>query len=123
MSPGLTPAGAPGQFRLEGAAGFGQARTLLAAGERLFSGIPAVSVDLGGVTQVDSATLALLLEWRRLAARQGHAVAYTGLPERLVALARLSGVSGLIGADGASPAGAQGAAAGSPPAPASSSSP
>jgi phospholipid transport system transporter-binding protein len=109
VSPGLTPAGAAGQFRLEGAAGFGQARTLLAAGERLFSGVQAVTVDLGGVTQVDSATLALLLEWRRLAARQGCAVTYTGLPQRLVALARLSGVAGIIGAGPTEPGGAQGA--------------
>jgi phospholipid transport system transporter-binding protein len=115
VSPGLTPAGVPGQFRLEGAAGFGQARTLLAAGERLFAGLPAVSVDLGGVTQVDSATLALLLEWRRLAARRGNAVTYTGLPGRLVALARLSGVAGLIGAAEAAPEGAQGAGPASSP--------
>lgn len=115
MSPGLTPAGAPGQFRLEGAAGFGQARTLLAAGERLFAGLPAVTVDLAGVTQVDSATLALLLEWRRLAASRGHAVAYAGLPARLVALARLSGVAGLISAVETAPGGAQGAGSASSP--------
>jgi phospholipid transport system transporter-binding protein len=115
VSPGLTPAGAAGQFRLEGAAGFGQARTLLAAGERLFAGWPAVSVDLAGVTQVDSATLALLLEWRRLAARRGHAVTYTGLPARLVALARLSGVAGLIGAADAAPGRGQGAGTASSP--------
>lgn len=115
MSPGLAPAGAPGRFRLEGAAGFGQARGLLAAGERLFASLPAVTVDLGGVTQVDSATLALLLEWRRLAVRRGQAVTYTGLPGRLAALARLSGVAGLLGVGAAGPGGLQGAGEASSP--------
>lgn len=109
MSVGLAPAALPGQFRLEGPAGFAQARALLAAGEQLFAGLPAVSVDLAGVTHVDSATLALLLEWRRLAGRNGQVVTYTGLPERLVALARLSGVAALIGAGDPS-SGAQGTA-------------
>lgn len=115
MSPGLAPGGAPGQFRLEGAAGFGQVRALLAAGERLFAGQPAVSVDLGGVTQVDSATLALLLEWRRFASSRGYAVTYTGLPDRLVALARLSGVADLIGAGSPASGSTQGAGSSSSP--------
>jgi phospholipid transport system transporter-binding protein len=117
VTEGLQPAGAPGQFRLAGRAGFAEAKRLLAASRQLFAAAPAVTVDLAGLTHVDSATLALLLEWRRVAARSGKRVAYTGLPARLKALAKLSGVAALLG-DGDAPD--QGAAS-SPVAPGSSS--
>jgi phospholipid transport system transporter-binding protein len=103
---GLAADGDGGRFRLTGPAGFRQAAALLAAGERLFDTAPAVTVDLAGVTAVDSATLALLLEWQRQGRHRGRPVAFTGMPERLAALAQLSGVAGLLaGASPGAPAG------------------
>lgn len=103
---GLAADGGGGRFRLTGPAGFRQAAALLAAGERLFDAAPAVTVDLAGVTAVDSATLALLLEWQRQGRQRGRPVAFTGMPGRLAALAQLSGVAGLLA--GASPGAAAG---------------
>ena len=118
MSSALEPAGAPGQFRLTGPAGFRHAARLLEAGNRLFDAAPTISVDLSGVTDVDSATLALLLEWQRLGNRRGRPVAFTGMPSRLAALAKLSGVAQLL----ASASDGQGAAS-APASPAASGSP
>jgi phospholipid transport system transporter-binding protein len=62
---------------------------------QLFNGHP-VTVDLGGVTGVDSAAVSLLLEWQRAAAAAGQTIHFTNLPAALRSLAELYGVSGLI---------------------------
>lgn len=69
---------------------------LLAQGNGLFSA-PAVTVDLGAVTEVDSSALSLLLEWRREALRNGRAIRYRNLPANLKSLADLYGVTELLG--------------------------
>ena len=52
-------------------------------------------IDLGGVTDVDSAAVALALEWQRQAA--GENLAFENVPEAMRNLARLYGVSDLLG--------------------------
>ena len=54
-------------------------------------------VDLSGVTEVDSAAVSLLLEWRRAAARANRRVDFFNLPNNLRSLADLYGVSRLLG--------------------------
>ena len=63
---------------------------------RVFAG-PEVTVDLSGVTEVDSAAVSLLLEWRRAAAQASRRIQYTNIPAHLKSLADLYGVAGLIG--------------------------
>lgn len=75
---------------------FGSAGALLEAGRQQFDGKAAVVVNLQGVTQADSAGLALLLEWLRQARADGRAMTFTGLPEKLLAIARLSGVEAIL---------------------------
>ena len=58
---------------------------------------------------MDSAGLALLLEWLRWGRSERRAVAFQNLPEKLVAIARLSGVDELLLA-GYLPTGSDGAA-------------
>jgi phospholipid transport system transporter-binding protein len=70
---------------------------LLEESAKLFSS-PTLVVDLAGVTEVDSAALSLLLEWRREAAKATRQVNYTNVPANLKSLAELYGVSHLIGA-------------------------
>jgi phospholipid transport system transporter-binding protein len=55
-----------------------------------------LTIDFSAVTDVDSAAVALLLEWRREAARLGKGLSFANLPANLLALADLYGVSGLI---------------------------
>jgi len=57
---------------------------------------PRLTIDFAGVTGVDSAAVALLLEWRRLAAARGKALEFVNLPANLLALAELYGVAELI---------------------------
>ena len=55
-----------------------------------------LTIDFSGVTGVDSSAVALLLDWRRRAAERRVALAFTHLPEPLLALAELYGVADLI---------------------------
>ena len=93
----LAPAGA-GRFELHGELGFGDAARLLAEGERAFGSLQSVEVDLAGVTRVDSAGLAVLIEWSLAAADAGRRLGYRNPPPAVVSLAGISDVSELISA-------------------------
>jgi phospholipid transport system transporter-binding protein len=54
------------------------------------------AIDLGSVTQADSAALALLLAWLRRAKARGNRVELRALPESLHALAKLYSVDALL---------------------------
>jgi len=58
---------------------------------------PHVTVDLGGLTEVDSAAVSLLLEWRRAAQRERRRIDFVNLPDNLKSLAKLYGVTDLLG--------------------------
>lgn len=78
-----------GAVTMESAAGrLAEGRALAKSG--------ALVVDFSGVTESDSAALALLFAWQREAAAAGHAVSVAGLPAGLVSLAGLYGVSELL---------------------------
>jgi phospholipid transport system transporter-binding protein len=68
----------------------------LAESERLFDQ-PHVMVDLGGITELDSSAVSLLLEWRRAAHAANRRVDFVNLPANLKSLADLYGVSELLG--------------------------
>jgi phospholipid transport system transporter-binding protein len=89
---------------VKGPVTFSTAGHLLDAGQAVFGLQPGVTIDLREVTSVDSAGLALLLEWLRQARADRRAVRFVGIPEKLLAIARLSGVEALL-TDGYSPAG------------------
>jgi phospholipid transport system transporter-binding protein len=55
-----------------------------------------LTIDFAGITGVDSAAVALLLEWRRQAAQRGKRLDFINLPPNLLALAQLYGVADLI---------------------------
>ena len=55
-----------------------------------------LTIDFSAITDVDSSAVALLLEWRREAARRGKTLNFVNLPANLLALAELYGVTGLI---------------------------
>ena len=59
---------------------------------------PEVTLDLSGVTEVDSAAVSLLFEWRRAALAANRSIRYVNLPENLRSLAALYGVTELVGA-------------------------
>jgi phospholipid transport system transporter-binding protein len=93
----------PGCVNLTGALTFQSTPGLYRETEKLFSGpSPVSSVDLSGVTAVDSAGLALLLEWQagqRPASRSLHIV---NSPSSLMSLARLCDALDLLNMSGRS---------------------
>jgi len=59
------------------------------------------TVDLGGVTELDSSLLAMLLAWLREAKQRNAETAFANLPQGLETIARLYGVEGLLPSAGA----------------------
>ena len=47
-------------------------------------------VDLSGVGDADSSALALLMEWQRAAAREGHVLGFHAVPDSIREIAALS---------------------------------
>ncbi|HEY6865070.1 MAG TPA: STAS domain-containing protein [Burkholderiales bacterium] len=68
----------------------------LAAGLEAQLGTGDAVVDFGGVTDVDSSAVALVLEWRRQAEVRGVSLRVANAPEALQNLARLYGVLELL---------------------------
>jgi phospholipid transport system transporter-binding protein len=92
----LAPA-ANGRFDAQGPLTFPTARAARLAGlEALATAPPSLEIDCTGVTVADSAGLAVLLDWLAAAKLSGHALKYTGLPQDLTALARISEVEQLL---------------------------
>lgn len=63
---------------------------LLEAGRALFPAAGVVNVDFSGVESVNSAGLALLLEWQREFARSGRTLELLNVPRALVNIAHVS---------------------------------
>lgn len=85
-----------GHFALQGPVVFATAGELLKAGNTLFAGNAGVHLDLSKVTRVDSAALALLIEWLRQAEHTGHTLQFSGMPEKLRSIARLTGTDAVL---------------------------
>ena len=84
-----------GRCRVEGPLTIDNITGVLAESERVFTA-PEVTVDLAGVTDVDSSAVSLLMQWQRNARQAGRRVIFVNLPENLKRLAALSGVADLI---------------------------
>lgn len=87
-----------GRCTLKGAVTLENALTLREEGLRLFAA-PEVTLDLAGVTEVDSAAVSLLFEWRRAALAANRTIRYVNLPDNLTSLATLYGVTELVSAE------------------------
>jgi phospholipid transport system transporter-binding protein len=99
-TPGALAAAGSGRFELSGDVGFADAARLLAEGDAAFAGHETVEVDLARVARVDSAGLALLLEWS-LAARAGsRTLRYLNIPPAIASLAGISEVEELLAPTG-----------------------
>jgi phospholipid transport system transporter-binding protein len=80
---------------LEGAMTFDTVPELMSAAEEHFRQ-GAGAIDFAAVTEVDSAAVALALEWVRQAERANVALRLVNLPESMRNLAKLYGVSELL---------------------------
>jgi phospholipid transport system transporter-binding protein len=59
---------------------------------------PAGVVDLEHVDRVDSAGVAVLLDWKRRAAAEGTPLQFSGVPQNMKSLALLYGVEDMLSA-------------------------
>ena len=84
-----------GRCAVQGALTMANVTAVLAESAALFNA-ERVLVDLAGVTEVDSAAVSLLLEWRRQAAKAGRSIEFANVPANLRSLAELYGVLELI---------------------------
>jgi phospholipid transport system transporter-binding protein len=91
----LEPLGG-GRFRVSGVLDAGTVGELLKQSVGLFAGGSPLEVDLAGVTEADSAGLALLIEWTRMAKEAGQPIRFDNVPGQISALARISEVEDLL---------------------------
>ena len=85
-----------GHFALAGVMSFDTAERILQASEKLFSEHTRLEIDLSGVTMGDSAGLALLLEWVTWANHTVREIRFSGMPERILAIAKTTEVDELL---------------------------
>lgn len=85
-----------GHFSLQGAMSFATAENILQASEVPFQEHTSLEIDLSGVTSSDSAGLALLLEWVTWANHTVREIRFSGMPERVQAIAKTTEVDGLL---------------------------
>ncbi len=86
-----------GRYRLPEALTFATTPQLyLQTGNMFNTPLPLLTFDLAGVTRVDSAGLALMLEWRREAQRRGKNIRFQNIPAQLAAIAKVSGLNGIL---------------------------
>ena len=87
---------APEHFVLRGELSFSTVMGLLRDSAVLLWGNSSVTLDLAGVTRTDSAGLALLLEWIKIARRQGKSIRFCNIPEQMMAVAEVAGIGALL---------------------------
>jgi phospholipid transport system transporter-binding protein len=95
----LALAAAPRGFELSGELTLAQVGPWRERGRKLLAGAAAggtLRMGLGGVTRVDSAGLALLVDWLAWARAARCTLAFEAVPPALLALARLSDLEDLI---------------------------
>ena len=85
-----------GHFALSGEMTFATAEQILRASEEPFEEHTQLEIDLAGVTDSDSAGLALLLEWVTWANHSVREIRFTNVPEKIIAIARTTEVEHLL---------------------------
>jgi phospholipid transport system transporter-binding protein len=87
---------ADGNYRVIGSLRFDNVRDMLKQSAAVFASQDELAFDLSGVTNADSAGLALLIEWYRLAERNQRRLRFIGASQQLRALAKISDLDTLL---------------------------
>ena len=87
----------PGVFVLKGELNMQTVPQLRQQALQMLSGLTGkVSIDLSDVTRSDSAGLALLIDWMRLAQAQQLEIQFQHLPQQMLQIARVSELEDLL---------------------------
>ena len=90
-----------GRFKVYGALDADTATDLLKRSDAAFKEAGAsLEIDLANVPEGDSAGLALLIEWLRLAKQRRQTIHFKNVPPQIAALARISEVENLLNGNG-----------------------
>lgn len=85
-----------GVCTVSGVLDFTTAGAALASVESLIKSNSSLEINLAGITQANSAGLALMIEWLAVARREQHSVTFSHVPDGLRQLAGVCQVDGLI---------------------------
>lgn len=85
-----------GQFSLSGRMKFDTAGAILRESEEMFEAHTLIEMDLSGVTETDSAGLALMLEWITWANHTVREIRFHGTPDKIDAIAKTTEVDHLL---------------------------
>lgn len=90
--------GADGVIAVSGPLSYETAAVLLArTGDALKAGSGAATIDLRGVERIDSAGLALMIEWLRLARAAQRPLSFVHLSDQLCEMIRVHGLGRTLG--------------------------
>ncbi len=81
----------PGHILVEGALTFSNIDKNTVKSCTFLNTTSNICIDLKNVTATDSAGLALIVEWIKMCEHKNTHIAFTNIPQQLLALARLSG--------------------------------
>jgi phospholipid transport system transporter-binding protein len=87
---------AAGTFVLRGELSFSTVTSLMQQSAQLLWQADQLTLDLDGVTRTDSAGLALLIEWLRIARHKGKTIQFRNIPRQLMAVAEVVGLDRLL---------------------------
>jgi len=87
---------ASGEFAVSGELVFEEVVGLLNDSMRFFDGKSNLLFSLQGVDKTDSAGLALLVEWTRMANKKNQNIYFSDTPKQLLDIARVSGLDNLL---------------------------
>jgi len=88
-----------GVLRIDGHLTFNSVRSIFQESLNFLNKLEEIHIDLSQVTHSDSAGLALLTEWQRLAQEKKKRIYFENLPDQLLNLARVSKVDALLAID------------------------
>jgi len=91
----------PDNWKVEGALTFASVPEIQARSPGWFASPPA-ALDLAGVERIDSAGIALIIEWARRARLAGADMRLVNVPAGMTALSRTTGLHRLLKIDGGS---------------------
>lgn len=93
---------AEGCYHVVGELNFDTVPGVFEQGVEVLRRAPAViEIDLGGVTRSDSAGLALLIEWMRVAHSHHKNISFGNIPAQMMAMAGISGLDRILPLAGA----------------------
>ena len=85
-----------GRFAIRGAFGFKTVTAILERSRQLFDDVAVIKLDFSGVSDADSAGLALLLEWVSWARSARREMRFFAIPSQIRAVAEISEVDEIL---------------------------